>query len=83
MRHKFREHIKRAAALALGALVVFNTAMSPIGMKAGTADVQAAGKKTIKEFFIKLCTVIFSANKSKENQKAKHHKIINGTLLFI
>ena len=39
--------------------------------------------KTIKEFFIKLCTLIFSANKSKENQKAKHHKIISGTLLFI
>ncbi len=50
MRHKITKHIKRAASLALGALVVFNTVVTPLTVKGGAADVQAAEKKTIKEF---------------------------------
>ena len=49
MRHKITKNIKRAAALALGALVVFNTVVTPLTVKGRAADVQAAEKKTIKE----------------------------------
>ena len=50
MRHKITKYIKRAASFALGALVVFNTVVTPLTVKGGAADVQAAEKKTIKEF---------------------------------